>query len=664
MERRDQLTKIVSPLAKNETDANKFVRHLEELFDFIIHEKIGVDFTKAIGDNDYAGAIKVLADYYRRKSPPPLPELSGKGPYNEQDAENCISGIARSVNIDWTFPNGEIDFLFDPTEIKGPRNHEWLWQFNRHSQWMHIARAYTATGDERYAQVFEKQLLKWIAQTDIIDNWNGPGSAWRTIECGLRLLGSWPVAFDGFRKSPTLSDAALLLMIASMHRQSVHLTAHPTTRNWLMMESNGVYTFSSLFTELKDSAENKKIASSRLLAELEVQILPDGMHNELSPDYQSVVFGCAANFCSLARSLGAGNEIPAGFIKLIRDTVDAAILLSTPALTQPRTNDTFTIRTEVYTGRAEEILGSDPTYRYINSKRAEGTPPAGKTASVYLPYAGFAAMRSDWSADALYLCFDVGPLGTAHYHQDMLNINIFKGSRELIYDDGGGQYEISAAREYAVSAYGHNTVLVDGLGQFRKGPMMYTEPYDAGWISCDEFDYAAGEYRDTFGCEMTKPAVHKREVRFAKPDFFIVADTLTSADSQVHDYEAIFHLDTTKIIPVAGYRNSVMSCYGGEYEIAIIPLDDAAADVELCTVSAATEPQMQGWYNGRNESNLHKAITISRKVSGVKNFRFSTLFIPVRAGEDIPEIVNLGSGTYSISINGKNHIFDLSSLNK
>ncbi len=663
MKRYEQILGIVSTFAKNESDAIKYTEHLEELFDNIIPEKIGDDFCRAVSGNDYAAAVKACARYYREKPDFPLSGLSGKGTYNEKDAENCVKGIARVVNIDWEFTDGEVDFLFDPTLIKGPQNYEWLWQFNRNAQWVEIARAYTATGDERYAETFEKQLLKWIAQTFIPVPWNAIGSTWRTIECGLRLGRTWPKAFDGFRKSSTISDTALLLMIASMHRQTKHLIDHPTRENWIMMEQHGAYTFAALFPEFADSADNRKIAADRLIAELETQILPDGIQFELSPDYQLCVVGSAASFYELAIALGTADEIPDKFVKIMKSAVNAVILMSTPAFTQPRTNDTFTIKTANFTGFAEILLGGDPEYKFVNSIRTEGEPPKGETASAYLPYAGFAVMRADWSADSAYLLFDVGPLGMAHSHQDMLNINIFKGSRELIYDDGGGQYDVSDERLYAISAYGHNTVLVDGMPQNRKVPLRYTEPFDAGWITNDSFDYAAATYDGSFGDNDMKPATHRREVRFCRPEFFCVSDTLTSADGKIHDYEALFHLDTTKVMPLPEYKNGVVSCFGKEYEIAIIPLDDESADVELITVSAAKEPMIQGWYNGRNDAHLHEAITVSRKVSGMKNFRFNTLFIPVKSGDVLPKVTKNADGNVSVILNGKEYIFNLNNLN-
>ncbi|MBO5275197.1 MAG: alginate lyase family protein [Clostridia bacterium] len=670
MNRREQLLQLVSDIASGEDIALKFAVHLEELFDIINADAICDAYRSALERENYAEAAAALAKHFREKDDFPLSDNGNvtenpgiKGTYDREMAENTLAGRMREVNINWEFPDGEIDFLFDPTALKGPRNHEWLWQFNRHAYWRNLACTYSETGDEKYARGFVRQLIKWIAQTDLPEQWNGAGSAWRTIECGLRLLGSWPVSFNIFRKSLSFPDAALLLMIASMHRQSVHLVSHPTGGNWLMMESNGIYTFSALFTELVDAEQNRALAAERLICELEKQILPDGMHNELSPDYQGVVFTCAANFYYLAQKLELADEVPEQVVSLIRRTVKAAICLSTPAFTQPRTNDTFTIRTGHYTERAESLLGTTPEYRFMNSRGSEGVQPLGDNPSVFLPWAGFAVMRTGWGADDAYLCFDVGPLGAGHMHQDKLNINLYKGEEELIFDDGGGQYEHSPARGYATSGYGHNTLLVDGEAQSRRTPLQMSEPIDAGWVSNETFDYAFGVYEDGFGKEQKRLANHKREVRFCKPGFFCVVDTVCTADGNAHDYELIFHLDTTKVRELDEYKNGVISEFGRRYELAMIPFDGEGAEVTLQAVSAQTEPRMRGWYNGRNESCLHEAITVSRKVSGVKDYRFVTLLFPVKAESELPK-AELCGGELRICFEDREYVINSLALDR
>ena len=658
MEIEDIINLIPDEICCPDGAREKYAEHLSELFSLIPEGRISDDYDAAIKSEDYATAIKLLADYFRKRDANRVKSLSAEGEYDAQVADAMTDGYAREVNVSWHFEGGEIDFLFNPTEINGPLNHEWLWQFNRHYYWADMARAYVKTGNEKYAVAFSSQLLKWIAQTDIPVKWNNPGSAWRTIECGLRLLGSWQVAFDGFRHSVSLSDIALLLMLASMHRQAEHLVAHPTKGNWLMMEMNGVYTHAALFPELSDSEKYLELAATYLLEEIKKQVLPDGMHDELSPDYQSVVTSCAASFILLARELGKDEEIPEEFYTILRTTIDSMIALSTPAFTQPRTNDTFTISTRSFAKRGLAVFGEVDEYKYVVEDRASGAPPKNYT-SIFMPWGGFAVMRSGWETDATYGIFDTGPLGMAHMHQDKLNINIYKGGEELIYDDGGGQYEISAARDYAISAYGHNTVLVDGLGQFRREPKKVTEPIDASFITNDVFDYAAAEYTDTYGKEMLTPATHRREVKFFKPDMFLVTDTLTSRDGEAHDYELIFHLDTTRVSTLPGLENAVISDFGRKYDVMLIPLCEEGLGVSLSTVSAQKEPVMQGWYNGRNEAYLHEAITVIRRAPRVKDFRFATLIIPTTAEGRLPSVRSLGNGVYEVELGEKTYTVDV-----
>lgn len=650
--------KIFDNITTDVAVRKKYAEHLSELFSVVDAEKISAQLAVAIDNGDAGSAVRELAKYYRSRPKFTIAELSSVGEYNLDEAEGTVRGDARVVNIDWHFEGGEMQFLFNPTELHPPVNHEWLWQFNRHKYWGNLSRAYTATGDERYAAAFKRQLLRWIAETYIPAEWNAPGSAWRTIECGIRLLVHWQVAYDGFSRSDTVDDATLLLMIASMHCQAAHLVAHPTKCNWLMMEMNGVYTFSGLFHELTDSERNRKFASDLFIKELEAQIMPDGFQCELTPDYEHVVFNCAYNFYNMARGLGRLGDIPERFFVLLEKAADTMIKMSTPALTQPRTNDTYTIHTALFAKKAAAIFGERPEYRYVLSKRNDGAPPAGETASYLFPLGGFVAMRSDWGAEASYLCFDVGPLGAAHEHQDKLNLNLFKGDEELIFDDGGGQYDISAARECAISGYGHNLLLVDGLAQHREGPRVLNKPAEVEWETSASRDLAAASYDGGFGKESKKLASHRREIRFEKPDIFLVTDTVASADGAAHDYKILFQLDTTRVKNFADMKNAVTSDFGRKYDVAIIPIDDREDEVTLTCTSAATEPMMRGWFNGRNAENLHEAITVARRITGVRDTVFRTLLIPFESEKGLPRVEKTADSV-SVSVGGRDYFLKI-----
>lgn len=664
----EDLKRAVFALAETEAIREKFAVMLGEVFASVDPAAVGDDYAAALQSEACDDAVRLCAAYFRKKAPCPLPELSGVGRYSREEADRAVRGIMNEVNIEWAFPDGRVDFQFDASAVKGPVNHEWVWQLNRHGFWAEMGRAYADTGDEAYARAFCRQFTDWLAFTDIPANWNGPGSCYRTIECGIRLMGSWQITFDAFRRAEAVPDVLLLLMLASMHRQTLHLIAHPTGGNWLMMESNGVYTFSSLFPEWKDAEENRRIAADRLLCELNKQILPDGMHNELSPDYQIVVLNCAVNTERTAQATGHGAELPDSFGALIRKTVRAAMLLSTPALTQPRTNDCYTLLTRRYTGRGLRVFGDHPDaeeYRFFDSARKEGRAPA--ETSVFLPWAGFCVMRSGWEEDAAYLCFDVGPLGMGHMHEDKLNIILYKGSEELLFDDGGGHYEISPYRTYGLSAYDHNTCLVDGMGQTRREPKQSASPIDAHWITTDAYDYAEGTYDDGFGPAITPVASHTRSVRFCKPGFFCVTDTLCAKDGAGHDYELLFQLDTTAVNAYPAIPGALLSDFRRTYELLMVPLD-TDADPGWKTVVGQTEPTLRGMFIGRNDLHNHPAATVSRTLHGEAR-TFRTLLFPIRRdavygdaapvpGESVPAITENADGTLTVRFEGRTYTFD------
>ena len=658
----NEIKKITAAVAACDGYATKYAEHIAELFAVVDGSLIGEEYSRATALCDWGAAISALANFYRKKPKYIQKRRSGGNSFDKEKADKTIAGYAREVNVDWHFEDGEIDFLFNPTVENPPVNHEWLWQFNRQTYWFNLASAYDALADERYALGFKRQLLKWIGQTDAPKNHNAPGSAWRTIESGLRLLGSWPTAYESFKSSPSIDDVTLVIMIASMHRQSVHLVNNATKANWLLMEMNGVYTFTSLFPELTDSDSARAFAQQKLLLEIEAQILPDGMHYELSPDYHSVATSTAYNFIMLARAFGREGDIPESFMRSWERAIENPIAMSTPAFTQPRTNDCFTIHTDSFASRGKAVFGDRPEYDFVLTKRAKGYIPWDFTSKVF-PYAGFVVMRSDWSADATYLIFDVGALGKGHMHQDKLSINLYKGGEELIFDDGGGQYEESEARWYAISGCDHNTVLVDGLPEKRKMPEMLDEPVDSGFVTNERYDYAFGEYTDTFGRKfdnLSRPATWRREVMFMKPDMFVVVDRLKTADGNPHDYELLFQLDTTEYERPEGYKNAVVSRYGRKYDVLIIPLDDGG---ELSLVSGRTEPTYRGWYNGRNEANLHEALTVERKVEGKNEYRFATLIVPIESTDVYPTIERSGE-CVTVTHKGKKYTFDLSRLNE
>ena len=632
---------------------------LETHFFGVLNENaLPPEYAEAIRKGDNATALKVAADHFRnRKTSAYFADLHDRE-FCPETAERAVRGDITVVNFPYQFSGGKIDFLYDPTASTRVHNPEWQWQLNRMYFWNDMALSYLHQPDEKIASAFAAQLVDWVVNIPCPEaGWNGCGSAWRTIETGLRLMGSWQVAFEVFRKSPSLSDTALALMLASMHEQTIHAMEHRTGKNWLMMELNGVHTFAAVFPEFSDSTGLRRKSAEILCGEMKQQLLPDGLQNELSPDYHTVVFSCGAMLYNIAVQNGTLADLPEDFAAALEQAADASIRLMTPGFTQPRTNDCFTMHTPLMLKKISGFFPHRKDFQWVATAGKEGKPPKGKTASRFLPWAGFVAMRSSWRKSAAYLCFDVGPLGAAHIHQDKLNINLYKGGEELLFDDGGGQYEDSPYRLYGISAADHNTVLVDGAGQHRNAPKVAENAIDADFFSNRDFDYACGIYEDTFGGNMIKSAVHKREVLFVKPDFFAVADTMESADGNTHDYTMLLHMDT---LNVKTAKNSIRGVLKGKYDLCILPLTD---DVKICVDSGKNDP-VSGWYVGRNDQVLHPASTVKITAEQRKDYRFLTLFFPVKKGKSQPAVKRISATDWQITFAGKTCILNLADLTK
>ena len=587
-----------------------------------------------------AAAATACADVnYRERPAAPGWTMAGWGeaaPFDREAADRIAAGEVTVVGISWSFPSGAIDWLSNPTAARGPFNPEWTWQLNRMSFWKTLARAYAETGDEKYAQAFARQFAGWIKQTGGVppeSGYNGRGSPWRTIEEGLRLLDSWNVAFEVFRRSPSFTDDLIREFVRSSRAQAKHLLAHSTDHNWLLMEMTGVYVFAVTFPEFPDSEAMRREALKRFTAAARSQLLPDGLHDELSSDYHCVSYLTMARIFRLARAAGLECELPDDFRELLQRGAEGVLATTTPSFVQPCFNDSWATPASIVMGIAFEFFPERSDFRWAATGGREGAPPAGGTASRFLPYAGIAVMRGDWSPDSSYLAFDVGPLGNCHEHQDKLSFTFWKGGEELIFDDGGGQYDDSEFRRYAISGYDHNTLLVDGLAQDRSAPRRSDRPIDAGWTTSPAGDFAFGVYDQGFGPKRAKLAVHRREIRFdRRADAFTVTDEATSADGAEHEYTLLFQLDTTNVVVSADGR-CLRASYGPGRKWSLEMTFDGASGVS--TASGRTAPSPAGWFVGRDDTNVHPATTVFVTAPRALSRRFVTRLRAVR-GPEIP----------------------------
>ena len=322
---------------------DKRQRLLSTLFKALDSSLADEDFRSALADGSESTLIAAVANYFRRRPALKYYENHHLEPADETVALDAAAGKVRVVAIPHCFPAGKIDWYYNVTDHNGmPHSNEWQWQLNRMYFWREMAKYYLATGDETMAAAFNSQLAGWIEQTaPPEDDVNTPGSAWRTIETGLRLMDSWPESFEFFRKSEHFTDENICLMLASMYEQAEFLQKEEqhVKSNWMFMEMQGLYAFGAFFPEFSASCNFRKYAADLLSGIGMEQILPDGMQSELSPGYHWVVVNCSLALCNMAVTCGFKEDIPEGYQEFLQNTFLGLTWNMNPDFTMPCTND-------------------------------------------------------------------------------------------------------------------------------------------------------------------------------------------------------------------------------------------------------------------------------------------------------------------------------------
>ena len=193
---------------------------------------------------------------------------------------------------------------------------------------------------------------------------------------------------------------------------------------------------------------------------------------------------------------------------------------------------------------------------------------------------------------------DAGPFGFGHQHEDKLSIVVHAYGKQQIADPGNYDYDASPWRRYTINTPAHNTVMVDGLGQCRRACdrasyVVKQPPQTNAWHSGPTLDYAAGQYDEGYGPERQVRVVHRREVVFVKPDYWLLVDRLEGRGT--HRYESLFHFDAdeAEIDPGATAVRTIdptPNCL-----VAAAP----QPGLEVRIVRGQTEPSIQGFIAGQ-----------------------------------------------------------------
>lgn len=552
----------------------------------------------ALNVGNISDAKRLFAEHFKSRAFPVFP-VSDCSDEDLEIADMACSHIFQPKPIVHQPEKVEpFDWKADPMNFA-----QWVIAQNRHNHWSSLARAYDKTGDEKYACEYSFELCEWLKEIPIfvdhgvafiIGTVYEPGRLSHYLDAGFRLVGSWWESFEILRRSKSVTSDDVVKFIDGVVSQADYIAdsrAEDIYGNWGAAAAAGLLTASVMLPEHSRARSWLDIAVKRIKRILEAQFYPDGAQIELTPTYQCGVLDHIITAVKIANVNGTPLDIDVSRFEKIFEYL---LKIATPNRTAPAFNDSPWKPLAQVFKTAHSMFADRADFLWFADEGKSGKIPDDK--SVFLPYAGYAIMRTGYTDDDLYTAFDVGPYGFSHQHEDKLNFVITYGKTTLLTEGGVYNYDYSPHHMYALSSRAHNVILVDGLPQRRadkRDTHTTDNPIDAGWISNSEFDYAKGIYCDGFSDgNSTVNVIHQREIRFEKRHRkWHVCDTLIPDDDQKHRYKALFHFDSEEII-YTPEENKITVRRDGK-KLTLCPMEKLSFSVEI--INGAIEPEVQGW---------------------------------------------------------------------
>ena len=348
-------------------------------------------------------------------------------------------------NEQWNFPN------------RTP-----LWNYNLHyfEYLFPLVKAYEDTGDRRYTDKIKAVIVAWIKQNPC-----GTRPGWNSYPIALRLT-NWLSIYTHLETVFKDDEHFRKNLIRSVWEQYDYL-AHRLEKDLLgnhYFEDLKALILCSLFFS-DEKMLNKSL--NEFHKQCQEQILPDGMHFELSPMYHKLIFEDMMRVAVALRGADKKDDEIEGYLQSM---LDVAYSL-------------------------EEGLDRLPLFNDCGNNVAKSLGALCKAAKTHfdltpkytskLPDSGYYIFKQgEWK-----LIVDAGQPGPTylpgHAHCDAMSFELFRSGKPVIVNCGTYAYQCDD-RAFFRSTAAHNTVQVEGLeqsecwGAFRMGRRSRTRVKTVG----------------------------------------------------------------------------------------------------------------------------------------------------------------------------------------
>ena len=390
----------------------------------------------------------------------------------EDTLSNKIILLHESSDIQWdktwNFPN------------KTP-----LWNYNLHyfEFLFPLVKAYKDTSDYLYLEKTKAIICSWIHCNPC-----GSKPGWDPYPIALRLT-NWLSIYMHLKSEIKIDEKFHKDFIYSIWDQYNYL-AHHVEKDLLgnhYFEDLKALILCSIF--FKDEKVLKK-SVDEFHKQCAEQILPDGMHFELSPMYHKLIF---EDVMRIAIALKSINKVDNEIEKYLQPMLDVAYSL-------------------------EEGLDRIPLFNDCGNNVAKSLDALCKTAKTHFgiipkyknkfPKSGYYIFKQG----NLKLIVDAGQPGPTylpgHAHCDAMSFELFKNGKPMIVNCGTYAYQCKE-RSFFRSTAAHNTVQVEGIEQSECWGMFRMEKRSKTQVKEADDDFIEMEMTDQKGNSITRKITWK-----------------------------------------------------------------------------------------------------------------------------------------------------------
>lgn len=472
-------------------------------------------------------AIRELLTYFRNRKDVVHPVDRGKREQlrgqaaNESDMKQADEALQHVFVGQRAYPSyycgDDINWGLRPV----PDN-EWVWQLNRMSFWDALGRAYWHTGDEKYAREWALQLVDWTIKNPRDE---AHRHAWRSIEAGIRGY-RWTGLFQRFIDSPAFTPEVLVAFLNSCYEHASYLmTSYRKGSNWGLMEAEGMAFIATIFPEFRDAIKWRTEAVTRLNAEIDNQVYPDGHQRELAMGYHTGSIGWFKRTLDLLTMNGLADVFPPRYKAMIEKMCEVPFKLGMPDGATTQFGDSWKGSPgHIWPNLREwaDLFDRDD-FLYVATGGREGRKP--DATAFALETSGLYSMRSGWHKEAICLVLKCGPNGGAHCQPDNGTFELYAGGRHLMPDAGSYIYSGDPeGRAWFRQTSVHQTLTLNGENSAYAPRHLLWKPGKRDDILVVE----NGSYEGL---------THRRAVIFVDKKYFVIVDEAigaTTGDVDIH----------------------------------------------------------------------------------------------------------------------------------